>query len=202
MKLKKYILCAMMLGILLVAGGCDPQGEKVEMPSSSPSSSSGVLPSGSSASSSGSSGASTTKVQEKKEITVKVYYPNNDGTKLVAVSRKVTVSGGADKYTASMQSLLQGTSEKGQNTILPRQVKLRSVKVQDGVARVDFSGDIVKHFIGGSTGEEMLVASVVNTLTEFPEVTAVQILIDGHTVETLAGHMDLTAPIKRMDSVL
>lgn len=205
MKLKKYVLCVMSLAILLVAGGCDPQGEKSDVISSSSSSSSTstskMSSSASSASSSG-SGEHVAKPAEQKEITVKVYYPNNEGTKLVSVSRKVKLKDGVDKYTAAMQSLMQGTKEAGQNSILPRQVKLRGVKVQEGVAKVDFSGNIVKHFVGGSTGEEMLVASVVNTLTEFPEVTSVQILIDGQPVETLAGHMDLTAPIKRMESLL
>ena len=135
-------------------------------------------------------------------MTVKVYYPNDEGERLVAVSRKVKLSDRADKYTAALKSLMEGTKEKGQSTIIPRQTKIRSVKVKDGVATVDFSGDILKHFVGGSTGEEMLVGSVVNTLTEFPEVTSVQILIDGKPVESLAGHMDLTVPIKRMESIL
>lgn len=201
MKLKKYILCVVALAVLLVVGGCDPQGENAgKIPSSSSSLASSADPAASS--SSNSSGTPSAKPAQAKEITVKVYYPNSDGTKLVAVSRQVTVGEGVDKYTAAMRSLMQGTKEKGQNTILPRQAKLRSVKVQAGVAKVDFSGDIVKHFVGGSTGEEMLVASVVNTLTEFPEVSSVQILIDGKSVETLAGHMDLTMPIQRMASVL
>ncbi|MBQ1915709.1 MAG: GerMN domain-containing protein [Selenomonadaceae bacterium] len=187
------------LAILLVAGGCDPQGEK-QTPSSSSSSSSAVSSSGSSASSSSTS--TVAKPVETKEMTVKVYYPNDEGERLVAVSRKVKLSDGADKYTAALKSLMEGTKEKGQSTIIPRQTKIRSVKVKDGVATVDFSGDILKHFVGGSTGEEMLVGSVVNTLTEFPEVTSVQILIDGKPVESLAGHMDLTVPIKRMESIL
>ncbi|MBQ1509598.1 MAG: GerMN domain-containing protein [Selenomonadaceae bacterium] len=200
MKLKKYILCMLALAILLVAGGCDPQGEK-QTPSSSSSSSSAVSSSGSSVSSSSGASADAKQV-EAKELTVKVYYPNDEGERLVAVSRKVKLSDGTDKYTAAMKSLMQGTKEKGQSAIIPRQAKLRSVKVKDGVATVDFSGDILKHFVGGSTGEEMLVGSVVNTLTEFPEVTSVQILIDGNPVESLAGHMDLTVPIKRMESIL
>jgi spore germination protein GerM len=202
MKLKKYILCMLALAILLVAGGCDPQGEKQTPSSSSSSSSSSAVSSSGSPASSGSSASTGAKPVETKELTVKVYYPNDEGERLVAVSRKVKVSDGTDKYTAALKSLMEGTKEQGQSTIIPRQVKLRSVKVKDGVATVDFSGDIIKHFVGGSTGEEMLVGSVVNTLTEFPEVTSVRILIDGNPVESLAGHMDLTMPIKRMESIL
>ncbi|MBQ7496289.1 MAG: GerMN domain-containing protein [Selenomonas sp.] len=167
-------------------------------------------------SSSGSSG-SITKVQEKQapkaekqekkdekpqEISTKVYYPNADGTKLIAVKRKFTVSADKDKYAEAVKSLMQGTKEKNQSVIIPKQAKLRGVKLEGGVARVDFSQDLVKHFVGGSTGEEMLVGSIVNTLTEFPEVKQVQILIEGSPVETIAGHMDLSTPLERMKDLL
>ena len=107
-----------------------------------------------------------------------------------------------DKYAEAVKSLMQGTKEKNQSVIIPKQAKLRGVKLEGGVARVDFSQDLVKHFVGGSTGEEMLVGSIVNTLTEFPEVKQVQILIEGSPVETIAGHMDLSTPLERMKDLL
>ena len=101
-----------------------------------------------------------------------------------------------------MQSLLTGTKEKGQVNIIPKAAKLRSVKVDKGVAKVDFTQELVKSFSGGSTGESLMVGSIVDTLTEFPEVKSVQILINGKAVETLAGHMDTSVPIKRMDKLI
>ena len=63
----------------------------------------------------------------------------------------------------------------------------------------NFDKNIKKSFAGGSTGEELLVNSVVKTLTEFPEVKQVCFLIDGKEIETLSGHMDLSEPIKKSD---
>ena len=140
--------------------------------------------------------------QEKpKEMQVNVYYPRNDGTGLIAVSRKVNTEKD-DKYTAAMKSLLTGTKEKGQTNVIPKKAKLRSVTVKDGVATVDFSKELEQNFSGGSTGEEMLIGSIVNTLTDFPEVEKVQILIEGASVETLSGHMDLSEPLTRMTELL
>ena len=140
--------------------------------------------------------------QEKpKEMQVNVYYPRNDGTGLIAVSRKVNTEKD-DKYTAAMKSLLMGTKEKGQTNVIPKKAKLRSVTVKDGVATVDFSKELEQNFSGGSTGEEMLIGSIVNTLTDFPEVEKVQILIEGASVETLSGHMDLSEPLTRMTELL
>jgi germination protein M len=136
------------------------------------------------------------------EITIKVYYPNEDGTKLLAVSRKVRTDKDTDKYTAAMKSLLSGTTAKGQVDIIPKAAKLRGIKVENGTARVDFTQELVKSFSGGSTGESMLVGSIVDTLTEFPEVKAVQILVNGKEVETIAGHMDTSVPVKRMDKLI
>lgn len=138
---------------------------------------------------------------EPKELMVNVYYPRSDGTGLVAVRRTVSTEKD-DKYTAAMKSLLTGTKEKGQTNVFPKKAKLRSVVVKDGIATVDFSKELQTNFSGGSTGEEMLIGSIVNTLTDFPEVQKVSILIDGSAVETLSGHMDLSEPLTRMTELL
>ena len=50
---------------------------------------------------------------------------------------------------------------------------------------------------GGSDEELMTVDSIVNSLARnVPQVQAVQFLIEGHPVSTLAGHVDLTAPLR------
>mgnify|MGYP000929872885 FL=1 len=136
-----------------------------------------------------------------KEVKVNVYYPRDDGTGLLPVSRTVKLEKD-DKYTAALKSLLTGTKEKGQTNVIPKKAKLRSVTVKDGVATVDFSKELQQNFSGGSTGEEMLIGSIVNTLTDFPEVKKVQILIDGASVETLSGHLDLSEPLPRMTELL
>ena len=136
-----------------------------------------------------------------KEVKVNVYYPRDDGTGLLPVSRTVKLEK-EDKYTAALKSLLTGTKEKGQTNVIPKKAKLRSVTVKDGVATVDFSKELQQNFSGGSTGEEMLVGSIVNTLTDFPEVKKVQILIDGASVEALSGHLDLSEPLPRMTELL
>lgn len=138
---------------------------------------------------------------ESKEVKVNVYYPRDDGTGLLPVSRTVKLEK-EDKYTVALKSLLTGTKEKGQTNVIPKKAKLRSVTVKDGVATVDFSKELQQNFNGGSTGEEMLVGSIVNTLTDFPEVKKVQILIDGASVETLSGHLDLSEPLPRMTELL
>ncbi len=135
-----------------------------------------------------------------EEFSIKVYYPDDKGMKLVGETR--TLKPKEDKYKEAVQSLLSGTKTNGVTTIIPAKTKLNNIEVNNGVATVDFSEDLVKNFIGGSTGEEMLVGSIVNTLTEFSEVKSVQILLDGKKVNSLAGHIDASVPIKRMTELL
>ena len=141
---KKFWSCmalALMLGAMLVLGGCTNgagQGDAT------------------------SSGASATKVEDRQapkvpedkktedkqsgkvqQLDIKVYYPDDQGMKLVAVKRQIKFDGKTDKYTAAMNSLLQGTKEKGKTTIIPKQAKLNKVTFADGTVTVDFDNGLV-----------------------------------------------------------
>jgi len=67
---------------------------------------------------------------------------------------------------------------------------------------VCYSAWLLERFVGGSTGEEMLIGSLVNTLTEFPEITKVQITVNGKEIETISGHLDTSAPFPRQTDLL
>ena len=194
--IRSSIIIAAMFALLLTAG-CNPSGKGGDPANNASTSETAV-----SSSLPQAQPEKEPETKEAQEIRVKLYYPDEDGTKLIAVTRKIKTDKNTDKYTATMKSLLSGTKEKGQISIIPKEAKLRSVTVQNGTAKVDFSREFVKKFTGGSTGEEMLVGSIVDTLTEFPEVKRVQFLVEGEPVESIAGHMDTTAPIQRMKELL
>jgi hypothetical protein len=51
---------------------------------------------------------------------------------------------------------------------------------------------------GGSLDEALAVFAIVNAITvNLPDVTGVQILVDGKEVDTLAGHIDLRHPLRK-----
>lgn len=134
---------------------------------------------------------------------VKLYYPNNDATKLVGIKRTIRFKGSSSaKYRAVIDELLKGPEDSGLVAIIPKQTKLLGVSVAGDTAKVDFDKALVNSFNGGSTGEEMLVGSIVNTLTEFPEIKKVQIVVEGRNVETLKGHIDTSKPLPRMEELL
>ena len=121
---------------------------------------------------------------EKKFQTqeIKVFYPDESGMKLVAVARNIKFVDESEKYSAAISELMQTPKEQGLTNIFPKHAKIRKVTRIDDTVIVDFDKDIAKNFVGGSTGEEFLVNSIVNTLTEFNEVNQVKFLIDGKDV--------------------
>ena len=136
---------------------------------------------------------------QTQKISVKVYYPDDAGINLVGVKRTVEIASDSEKYLAAVNLLMDNPNEKDLTVIFPKNAKIKSVKVSNGTAFVDFDQNITKSFVGGSTGEEFLVNSIVKTLTEFSEVKQVRFLVEGAEIETLSGHMDLSEPVKKSD---
>ena len=125
---------------------------------------------------------------------VKLYFPNDAGDGLGSVKVNVPTD---DKYTAAVKELVAGTKEPGLINIFPKGVTVRSVKVTGNLVTVDFSKELTHKFVGGSTGEQMLVSALVNTMTEFPEIERVLITVEGERIETIAGHLDTSEPFTR-----
>lgn len=138
----------------------------------------------------------------EQSVNVRIYYPDDSGMRLVEVEREVLVDDATDKYTAAVEALLDEPVEENLTRIFPKNAGIRRVTVDGDLAIVDLDGSILKNFVGGSTGEEFLVGSVVDTLTNFPEIKRVKFLVDGQEVETLSGHMDLSLPLERMNSLI
>jgi spore germination protein GerM len=107
---------------------------------------------------------------------------------------------------AAIEALVAGSTveeESGTPAIfggLPDGTELLGLTIADGVARVDFSSEIED--IGGTFGEMSVLAQVVFTLTQFPTVDEVVLLIDGVEVEFFGSHgMEVTPSLTR-DSFL
>ncbi len=129
-----------------------------------------------------------------KQEEVKLYFPNDAGDGLGSVKISVPAE---DKYTAAAKALVAGTKEPGLTDIFPMGVKVLGVKIEGDLAIVDFSKELTHKFVGGSTGEQMLISALVNTMTEFPEIERVLITVEGERIETIAGHLDTSEPFTR-----
>ena len=82
---------------------------------------------------------------------------------------------------------------------IPTGTTLRALFItRGGEAYVDLSGELVTGHPGGSTNELLTIRTLVDALTaNLPAITAVQLLVDGKELDTLAGHVDLRRPFAR-----
>ncbi len=113
---------------------------------------------------------------------------------LVPVEREIK---GPVGPASALQALLNGPLVHEELlAAVPPTTKLLDVVVHDGLATTNFSAEIVHDFNGGSLIESYLVKAIVNTLTEFPEIHRVQILIEGEVVESIGGHILITEPLQ------
>lgn len=136
-----------------------------------------------------------TTVQHVPVMSLTLYFSNQDATALRPEKRDVPITN--NMAAAAMEELLAGSRNPDLVTVIPAGTKLNSLSIRQDVAYVDLSSDILNTPNRGSASESLIVASIVNTLTEFPEIKKVQILIDGKKKETLYGHMDLSQPLTR-----
>lgn len=97
--------------------------------------------------------------------------------------------------------LIAGPKTPDLKPVLPKEVKVRGVRVEKGIAFADFSEEITRLNVG-SRGEALVLASIANTLIKLPEIEKVQILVEGKKVETLAGHLEASVPLGRNETVL
>ena len=95
-------------------------------------------------------------------------------------------------------ALIQETPPDFRNTI-PRGTELNEVYIDSQqTAYLDFSSHLTDGHIGGTTAEFLTVTAILRTVFDaFPdEVKQIQILINGKEIETIAGHLNLSQPLR------
>jgi len=136
---------------------------------------------------------------ETRKIHATLYFVSPGGLRLVAVEREVPYGEGLAEQARRIVEAQIGDAPAPYAAPFPAGTSMRALFVTDrGDAFVDLSRDASSRHPGGSLAETLTVYALVNALTvNLPAVSAVQILVDGQEVDTLAGHIDLRQPLPR-----
>lgn len=143
--------------------------------------------------------ATAARPEAERKITATLFYISEDGLRLVSAKREVPYGGSTGEQARSIvEEALKPAPAPYVNPI-PEGTRLRALFVTArGDAYVDLSGEIARNHTGGSLDELFTVYALIDALTvNLPAITAVQILVDGKEVDTLAGHVDLRRPLGR-----
>lgn len=134
------------------------------------------------------------KEKEPIHSNIKAYYGDEQQTKLVEKQVAISYKEEKDKYTAALWTLKK--APKDSNLVpLAEALGFKSAVLKDKKLTVDVTVSGEGRL--GAPGEQMLLEAMKKTLFQFPEVDAIDILVDGKPAESLMGHMDLPHPMKR-----
>ncbi|MCL1873693.1 MAG: GerMN domain-containing protein [Clostridiales bacterium] len=131
------------------------------------------------------------QVGDTKEISL--YFASADGKGLKEEKRSIPKEAGLAR--ATLNQLIYGPKEQDLFPTIPANTILQDINIRDGLCTVDFSDDLTLNYAEEDLDEELTVYSIVNTLSQFPTVEEVIILIDGQPVPTLAGAVDVSGKI-------
>jgi hypothetical protein len=131
------------------------------------------------------------------KIKARLFYVSDDGLRLVGVEREVPFGQGT---LMQARRIVEAQLERPAPPLvsaIPDGTRLRAIFVDaSGQAFVDLSAEVSSAHPGGALEESLTVYSIINAVTtNLPAVKAVQILVDGREVDSLAGHVDLRRPL-------
>ena len=119
-----------------------------------------------------------------------LYFSNETGDALVRESRKVHYSSNISLEKLIMEQLLEGPETSGAKSALPTGTKLVSVTLVDGVCYVSLD-DAFKNQ-DYSVQEAIVIYSIVDSLTELPTISKVQISVNGDTSGVYRDNFNLS----------
>ena len=135
------------------------------------------------------------QINSSVETTLTLYFANKDGTKLVKETRNVHYNSNTSMEKLIMEQLIEGPKKSGTMSTVPSGTKLISVSVVDGVCYVNLSESFKNQ--NAEVNEEIVLYSIVNSLTESQTVSQVQISINGSTEGKLRFTYDLSKMYER-----
>lgn len=132
-----------------------------------------------------------------RKIKARLFYVADDGMRLTGVERDIAYGEGATEQAREILAAQIAPVVEPLVSAVPGGTTLRAVFLTEGgEAYVDLSRELVSAHPGGTLNELLTIYTIVNALTvNLPAVTAVQVLVDGKEVDTLAGHVDLRQPL-------
>ena len=111
--------------------------------------------------------------------TLQLYFTNEKGDSLVGERVEVHYSSNMSVEKLVVEQLIKGPITKDAYPAIPPETKIVSVSTKDGICYVNLDKGFLEQ--GYDVLEMIPVYSIVNSLTELPGISKVQILINGET---------------------
>lgn len=140
----------------------------------------------------------TVNTEEAKMTDILAYYEDENGF-VIPVNTQIPWEEGIAK--ATLRSMVVGSetekriAQSNLHGVLPEGTEIRGMSIKDGLCRVDFS----KSILNTSTyeQEENMISAITYTLTEFPTINKVELLVEGQALASLSKGYAINTAFER-----
>lgn len=125
-----------------------------------------------------------------------VYFANEQGKKLVKYEFEAQYGSNMSKEQFIINKLIEGPEEEeGYVRTLSNNIKVVSVVTMDNVCYVTFAENFLTE--PSSVSDELVIYSIVDSLSEIPYIHKVQIRVNGQQDASYHGNISLVEPFSR-----
>ena len=133
-------------------------------------------------------------LSSQKKATLTLYYANEKGDALVKKIQDVVYESSYSIEKDVINRLIQGPFGDGYYRTLPANLQVISIGVKDKICYVNFDSTFLTDAL--SIDGNLIVYSIVNSLTELADVQRVQIMVDGDS-NIVFRDISLGSPLER-----
>lgn len=130
-----------------------------------------------------------------RKTNVKLYFSDTSGKMLKSKDIECKYDYSIPYEKLIVDELIKGINEDSYKSTLPINTVINSVSTKNSICYVDFNGSVLDSV--PPVGAELMIYSIVNSLSELSHITKVQFSVDGSSNAKLYNEIDLTNTFSR-----
>jgi germination protein M len=127
------------------------------------------------------------EINTYEKVELKLYFASEDGKKLIPVYRSVVYNSNISMEKLAVEQVINGPNTDIAFPTVSKETKVRSINSKDGVCYIDFDSAFLSQT--GSVSAEAVIYSIVNTVTELPNINKVVFSVNGESAFTFMDYL-------------
>lgn len=131
----------------------------------------------------------------RQKNTLLLYFASKDGSELVEVERTVLNDSSMAMEKLVMKLLIEGPPDDDTRAVLPDTISILDISVRSGTCYVNFDSSFLTDTM--ELSPEIIIYSIVNSLTELNDVNQVQFMVNGSSNVNFIDSISLAEPFTK-----
>lgn len=145
-------------------------------------------------------------VSQRRNISVnsvKLYFFDQNKVELIPIERSIDFRGEVERVVKIIIENLSSPPENSQlRSFIPAFTRVKSVSISGDLCTIVFYPEVISTEINSIVKESAAVYSIVNTITELPDIGKVKIEIEGNKSNFFKRYIDITKPLTKLSGQL